>query len=126
MRLGAATEPLDGRTFTVVVDARAGEGAGNSAASPWCFSPLLLAVSSRFGGGFEGQREGQAGGKGKEKGSCYGWTPGGAVPYRRRRGRRPRGRRPVAASVLPGLCRRRRNGVARVSRVALTIYIPPF
>jgi hypothetical protein len=33
MHLGAATEPLDGRAFTVVVDAHAGEGAGNSATS---------------------------------------------------------------------------------------------
>jgi hypothetical protein len=33
MRLGAATEPLDGRTFTVVVDARTDEGAGGSAAT---------------------------------------------------------------------------------------------
>jgi hypothetical protein len=30
--MGAATEPLDGRAFTVGVDARAGEGAGSSAA----------------------------------------------------------------------------------------------
>jgi hypothetical protein len=35
MHLGAATESLDGRAFTVVVDTRAGEGAGSSAASPW-------------------------------------------------------------------------------------------
>jgi hypothetical protein len=33
MRLGAATEPLDGRAFTVVVDARVGKGAGSSAAT---------------------------------------------------------------------------------------------
>jgi hypothetical protein len=33
MHLGTATEPLDGRAFTVVVDAHAGEGAGNSATS---------------------------------------------------------------------------------------------
>jgi hypothetical protein len=31
--VGAATRPLDGRAFTVVVDARAGEGAGSSAAT---------------------------------------------------------------------------------------------
>jgi hypothetical protein len=52
--MGAATEPLDGRAFTVVVDERAGEGAGNSAASlhrsTWCFSPLFL----RFSGGLSG------------------------------------------------------------------------
>jgi hypothetical protein len=30
--MGAATEPLDGRAFTVGMDARAGEGAGSSAA----------------------------------------------------------------------------------------------
>jgi hypothetical protein len=29
--MGAATEPLDRRAFTVVVDARAGEGGGSSA-----------------------------------------------------------------------------------------------
>jgi hypothetical protein len=42
--MGAATGPLDGRAFTVVVDARAGEGAGSSAAflhqSPDVFFPL--------------------------------------------------------------------------------------
>jgi hypothetical protein len=31
--VGAATRPLDSRAFTVVVDARAGEGAGSSAAT---------------------------------------------------------------------------------------------
>jgi hypothetical protein len=33
MRLGAIAGPLDGRAFTVVVDAREGEGAGSSAAT---------------------------------------------------------------------------------------------
>jgi hypothetical protein len=31
--MGAATEPLDDRAFTMVVDARVGEGAGSSAAT---------------------------------------------------------------------------------------------
>jgi hypothetical protein len=31
--MGATTEPLDGRAFTMVVDARAGEGGGSSAAT---------------------------------------------------------------------------------------------
>jgi hypothetical protein len=45
--MGAATEPLDGRAFTVVVDARTGEVAGSSAAflhrSPEMVSSLVLA-----------------------------------------------------------------------------------
>jgi hypothetical protein len=36
MHLGATAGPLDGRAFTVVVDARTGEGAGNSAATLHC------------------------------------------------------------------------------------------
>jgi hypothetical protein len=33
MRLGATAGPLNGRAFTVLVDARAGEGAGSSTAT---------------------------------------------------------------------------------------------
>jgi hypothetical protein len=54
--VGAATRPLDGRAFTVVVDARAGEGAGSSTATlhrvtmDW-FSLSVLAVPGGLSGG---------------------------------------------------------------------------
>jgi hypothetical protein len=58
MRLGATAGALDGCALTYRVDTRAGEGAGSSAAflhrATMGAISLLFAVSSRFGGGFEG------------------------------------------------------------------------
>jgi hypothetical protein len=57
--MGAATGPLDGRAFTGEVGARAGEGAGNSAASlhrsPRWFYPLFLRFAGDLSGG-EGEK----------------------------------------------------------------------
>jgi hypothetical protein len=47
-------------------------------------------------------RERLARDRGKGRGSRRGLGPGGAVPHRRRRGRRPRGRNPPPPLFFPG------------------------
>jgi hypothetical protein len=89
--MGATTGPLDGRTLTHGVDARAGEGGGSSATvfhlSDLTLWTLMFWGGSVFGGSLEEGR-----GLRKGRGACCGWTPGGAAPHRRRQTRRPRGR----------------------------------
>jgi hypothetical protein len=94
------------------VDARAGEGAGSSAAvfhlSDLTLWTLMFWGGSVFGGSLEEGR-----GLRKGRGACCGWTPGGAAPHRRRQTRRPRGRnsRRRCCAVL------RIGGNAKASRV---------
>jgi hypothetical protein len=122
--LGATTEPLDGRALTHGVDARAGEGAGGSAAflhrttmGALSLSPQILKVLVEVLRGKQGLKE-------EKGGCCCGCGPGGAA-HRRRRGRRPRGRcRPAAAGpVLSCGWGRKMKGVRVSGFAAGLIYI---
>jgi hypothetical protein len=55
MRLGATTRPLDGRALTHGVDARAGEGAGSSAATLHGAAVSRLVLAKAFFRGFKGE-----------------------------------------------------------------------
>jgi hypothetical protein len=83
MRLGATAGPLDGHAFTVLVDARAGEGAGSSAATFHC---ITMEVSLSDSCGFKVFFGGEVGEK--EWGAAAVWRPDGAVPHRHRQGAR--------------------------------------